>query len=181
MLLLVKGMLMRSLLSVTPSRRALLARSLASGATALALWGGATAAHAGTELVGGGFLVVEYDSCTDYGWTGTHQVLARMAPQGAPGNPEDETQIALLLATGTIAFRFESVRNYRYTQEIDTATYVWNGPWTVPEPSMNFYYDLYGDMPGTDDEALDELILHFYNFNEHPGCRVTAYLSLHRV
>ncbi|MCB1389340.1 MAG: hypothetical protein KDK12_09430 [Rhodobacteraceae bacterium] len=154
--------------------RTMAALSLAAAAVC------ATPAGAETELVGGGFLIVKYDSCSDYGWTGTHQVLARMAPQGAPGNPRNETQIALLLATGTIAFRYDSVRSYRYTQTIDTATYVWNGPWTPDAPTMNFYYDLYGEIPGPSDVALDELILHFNNFNEHPGCQVDAYLSLRR-
>jgi hypothetical protein len=155
----------------------------ASAAAAVAMIGiGASAmpAMAETEFVGGGFLVVKYNSCAEYGWTGTHQVLARMAPQGAPGNPANETQIALLLATGTIAFRYDSVRSYRYTQTIDQATYVWNGPWTPEEPTMNFYYDLYGDIPAANDTELDNLILHFSNFNEHPGCQVDAYLSLSR-
>ena len=84
------------------------------------------------------------------------------------------------LGTGTIAMRYDNIGAYRRTQTLEQATYVWNGPWTVDEPSMNFYYDLYGDIPRGSEEVIDELILHFNNFNEHEGCQVAAYLSLHR-
>ncbi|WP_334192607.1 hypothetical protein [Pararhodobacter sp.] len=151
-----------------------------AGLTLLALGCGGGTALAETEFLGGGFLVVKYDSCAEYGWTGTHQVLARLAPQGAPGNPEDQTQIALLLSTGTIAFRYDNVRRYRYTQTIDEATYVWNGPWSPEEPTMNFYYHYVGNIPSADDTAIDNLVLVFNNFNEHPGCQVDAYLALRR-
>ncbi|PTX00710.1 hypothetical protein C8N33_10952 [Pararhodobacter aggregans] len=155
-------------------------RARMAALTLLALGATSPAAGAETEFLGGGFLVVRNDSCAEYGWTGTHQVLARLAPQGAPGNPDDQTQVALLLSTGTIAFRFNSVRNYRYTQVIDQATYVWNGPWSPEEPTMNFYYHYVGNIPSPTDTALDNLVLVFNNFNEHPGCRVDAYLALRR-
>lgn len=137
----------------------------------------ATPLGATTELLGGGFLVGNA-RCADYGWRGTQQVLARMEPQGAPGNMANETQMALLLATGTISFRFDNKRRYRYTQQLGSATYVWNGPWTPETPSMTFSWNLYGDIPGPSSDTLPELIVDFDNFNEHPGCRMSAYLVM---
>jgi len=61
-----------------------------------ALIAAASPAAAITEYLGGGFLTVT-DSCAEFGWTGTHQVLVRMAPQGMDGNSETETQIALFM------------------------------------------------------------------------------------
>ena len=146
-------------------------------AAALAL--PATQAAAATELLGGGYLVA-HDSCAAHGWRGTHQVLARLAPQGAPGNPRTESQMALILATGAISFRFDNSGSYRFTHRLSAATYVWNGPWSPQSPTMTFSWNLYGDIPQPRAAALPELIIDFDNFNEHPGCRVTAYLALRR-
>lgn len=139
----------------------------------------ATPTGATTELLGGGFLV-GHGTCAEYGWVGTQQVLARMEPQGAPGNLANETQMSLMLSTGTIAFRFNNHGSYRYTEHLLSATYVWNGPWTPDAPTMNFSWNYYGNIPGTRDVALDKLIIDFENFNEHPGCRMSAYLVMHR-
>ncbi|WP_068303476.1 hypothetical protein [Pararhodobacter sp. CCB-MM2] len=160
------------------TERRRVAAGLAPALAVAGLMASGTAAFAGTELLGGGFLIAKYNTCDQYGWTGTHQLLARMAPQGAPGNPDDETQLSLMFNTGTIAMRYDNVEAYRRTQTLDQATYIWNGPWTVDEPTMNFYYDLYGDIPHGTEVALDDLVLHFNNFNELEGCQVAVYLSL---
>ena len=160
--------------------RPLAALAVAAGLSAAlpAVAQDAASAQGITEYLGGGYLTFS-DSCAQYGWTGIHQVMARAQPQGHPGNPENETQLALFFGTGTIAMRYDQEYSRRYAT-VTTATYVWNGPWTPDAPTMNFYYDLYGEIPGPSDVALDELILHFNNFNEHPGCQVDAYLSLRR-
>ncbi len=153
--------------------------TMLSAASLTLLLLGSAPLSAMTEMLGGGFMVGG-GTCADFGWVGTQQVLARMEPQGAPGNPADETQMALLLSTGTIAIRFDNERAYRHTQAVDQATYVWNGPWSPEEPTMSFSWNLYGDIPGTRDSELSELILDFDNFNEHPGCRMSVFLVLRR-
>ncbi|WP_127105274.1 hypothetical protein [Pararhodobacter zhoushanensis] len=140
----------------------------------------ATPAAATTEMLGGGFMVSRWGGCEDYGWVGTQQVLARMEPQGAPGNLANESQLSLLLSTGTIAIRYNNEGGYRRNQEITQATYVWNGPWTPDEPSMTLSWDLYGEIPEARDSALDQLVINFQNFNEHPGCRMSVFLVMQR-
>ena len=148
--------------------------SLALGA------GAATPAIGMTELLGGGYLVAQNNICAQYGWAGTHQVLARPQPQGAPGNERNVSQMSLLFGTGTVSFTFNNNGRYRSTQVIDTAAYVWNGPVMPADPTMSFSWYYYGDIPGRWDQELDQLIMEFSNFNEHEGCDMIAYLSLHR-
>ena len=148
--------------------------ALAAGAALVA------PAAATTELLGGGFMVSRWGGCEEFGWSGTQQVIARMEPQGAPGNLRDETQLALLLSTGAIAIRFNNEGGYRHTQQVTQATYVWNGPWSPQDPTTSFSWDLYGDIPHQTDTSFDELILNFDNFNEHPGCRMSVFLVMQR-
>ena len=154
-------------------------RATLGGMACVAL-GAATPALAGTELLGGGYLVSRNSACEQNGWGGVHQVLARFEPQGAWGNQPDISQMSLLFGTGTIAFTFNNNGRYRSTQVIESATYVWNGPYSPDEPTMSFSWYYYGDIPGRWDRELDQLILEFSNFNEHEGCEMIAYLSLHR-
>lgn len=148
-------------------------------ALGLALSLAATPALTATELLGGGVLVPEY-GCEEFGWTGPQPVVARLAPQGAQGNPRNETQMALLLGTGTIAMRF----NYNGgnpmgpPQAITSATYVWNGPWTPEQPTMQMSWHRYGLGLTRRTTELQEWVVYFNNFNEHAGCRMMAVLSL---
>lgn len=160
--------------STAPSRRR-------CGAAALAAFVGlgAVPATAMTEFLGGGFLTPAR-GCESYGWTGTHQVLARMQPQGHPGNPEDETQIALLLATGTIAFRLNINRGFRHVYQMTQATYVWNGPWSPDAPTMQLTFHPASDFPTRVWWEMPELVMRVENFNEHAGCTMWLYLSMIR-
>ena len=63
-------------------------QATAAGLALSAVIAAAQPASALTEYLGGGSLVVS-DSCAEYGWTGTHQTLIRIQPQGENGNPED--------------------------------------------------------------------------------------------
>ena len=147
---------------------------------ALAAMLAASPALTATELLGGGILVPQGTGCTEFGWTGPQPVVARLAPQGAPGNPARETQMALLLGTGTIAMRF----NYNggnpmaAPQAITSATYVWNGPWTPEEPSMTLSWHRYGIGFTRRTTEMQEWVIYFQNFNEHQGCQMMAVLSL---
>lgn len=135
---------------------------------------------ANTEFLGGGYLVAR-SGCSDFGWTGVHQALVRMQPQGFEGNDRTETQLSLLLGTGTIAYRFNDPRAYRRDFEVTQAVYVWNGPWVPDEPLAGMYYNMNSsilrDLEATE---LTEYSLVLTNFNEHPGCSMYLFANLHR-
>jgi hypothetical protein len=132
-----------------------------------------------TEYLGGGYLTLG-QGCEQYGWSGIHQILARAQPQGHPGNPDSETQLALFFATGTIAMRYDLEYSRRFVP-VDSATYVWNGPWTPDEPTMEVAYDAYyGDWLMDEDDDLISVNIYLNNFNEHSGCSAEMRLALGR-
>lgn len=132
-----------------------------------------------TEFLGGGYLTLG-SGCARYGWSGIHQVLARAQPQGHPGNPDDESQLALYFATGTIAMRYDLEYSRRFVP-VDSATYVWNGPWTPDAPTMQIAYDAYyGDWLMEDSDDLISVNILLSNFNEHRGCSAEMRLALGR-
>ncbi len=151
----------------------------ALAAVALGL-GAATPASAMTEYLGGGYLYPANDGCSAHGWTGTHQVLARMQPQGAAGNPRNETQLALLLGTGTIAVRMNLDHGIRWSYAPTQATYVWNGPWSPEDPTMRFLFSPDADFPIGNDQEYTRIVARVENFNEHEGCTMWMYLLLRR-
>jgi len=140
---------------------------------------GATPAAAFTEYLGGGFVVVS-DSCNEFGWSGTHQVLVRMEPQGMPGNADEETQIAILLNTGTVAMRLNIDSGRNATYPMLAATYVWNGPWSPEEPTMQIRFDPDAQWPLTAGSLMDRFSVTIDNFNEHLGCVAWLNASLAR-
>lgn len=150
---------------------AMLALAMASGA-----------ASAVTELLGGGVLVPEGSECASHGWRGPQPVVARLELQGAPGNSTTESQLALLLGTGTIAMRFDynGGNPMGPAQTLRSATYVWNGPWTPERPSMTIGWHRYGASMSASTTYDHEWVLYFNNFNEHAGCRMMAVLSLRK-
>lgn len=158
-------------------------RALRTGlAAALAFGLSASGAAAATELMGGGVLVPEGTSCDSYGWSGAQPFVARLEPQGAPGNPAGETQMALLLGTGSIAMRFHynGGNPMGPPQTITSATYVWNGPWTPADPTMTIGWHPYGRQLTAQTTEMREWVLYLNNFNEHSGCRMMAVMSLRK-
>lgn len=134
-----------------------------------------------TEYLGGGYLTLS-DSCADFGWTGTHQIMVRAQPQGLPGNDRNLSQLALFFATGTIAMKYDASEMQMDGVEVEEASYVWNGPWIPQIPSMTISYRArYGDSLQSGDEDLSSVMLIFGNFNEHDGCTATARVSLGRI
>ncbi|MCB1396397.1 MAG: hypothetical protein H6898_06980 [Rhodobacter sp.] len=161
--------------------RPLAALAVAAGLSAAlpAVAQDAASAQGITEYLGGGYLTFS-DSCAQYGWTGIHQVMARAQPQGHPGNPENETQLALFFGTGTIAMRYDQEYSRRYAT-VTTATYVWNGPWTPEEPIMAIAYDAYyGDWLMDEQDDLISVNIHLSNFNELRGCSAEMRLAFGR-
>ena len=158
-------------------------RSRRGIATAVTLGLGLVAgapALANTEFLGGGYLVPRA-GCEPFGWVGAHQVLVRMQPQGFEGNDRSETQLSLLLGTGTIAYRFNDPRAFRRDFEVTQAVYVWNGPWAPEDPAAGMYYNMNSSiLSGPDATELTEYALVLTNFNEHEGCSVFLYANLHR-
>ncbi len=152
--------------------------ALAGAVTAVSLLGGSPAL-AITEYLGGGFITVS-DSCAEYGWTGTHQVLVRMEPQGMRDNAEDETQIALLMNTGTIAMRVNLDRGVRHVYNLTQAVYVWNGPFAPDEPTMKITFNPNADWPLSAGWQINRLAATIDNFNEHEGCVAWLRASLVR-
>ncbi|MCB1406196.1 MAG: hypothetical protein KDK01_08010 [Rhodobacteraceae bacterium] len=139
----------------------------------------ASPAAAVTEYLGGGFITVS-DSCAAFGWTGTHQVNVRLEPQGQIGNSPNETQIAMLLNTGTIAVRLNMNRGVRQVYTPLQAVYVWNGPYMPQEPTMRFAFDPNADWPLTGGPEIERLHVTLENFNEHEGCVGWLYATLVR-
>lgn len=150
-------------------------------AAAVAVVAASGPVNATTELLGGGVLVPQ-SGCEQFGWNGPQPVVARLAPQGAPGNDPRETQLALLLGTGTIAMRY----NYNGgnamgpAQQLTSATYVWNGPWTPTRPTMTMGWHRYGSSISERTTEIREWTVYFTNFNEHAGCRMMAVLTLRK-
>ncbi|WP_323035482.1 hypothetical protein [Pararhodobacter sp.] len=130
-----------------------------------------------TEYLGGGFITVD-DVCAQYGWTGTHQVMLRMEPQGLPDNAENETQMAILMNTGTIALRLNLDHGIRYSYTPTQAVYIWNGPYAPASPTMTLSFGIDADWPLRGDYMIERLQVRIYNFNEHPGCSAWLYGSL---
>jgi len=160
------------------------AENAVRGAAVAALALAATFAQSGqaagfTEYLGGGFIQVR-EGCEDFGWSGTHQVMIRMQPQGMQGNPEDETQMALIMGTGTIAVRLDIDRGVRRSYVPTEATYIWNGPYSPEEPTMSFSFDPDGSWLLNETASMDRFHAIVENFNEHEGCRVELFGSLYR-
>lgn len=154
-------------------------RALIPSALMAALTLGAAPASAMTEYLGGGFIEIR-SGCEDFGWAGTHQVLIRMEPQGLDGNATDETQMSLLMNTGTIALRFNLDRGIRYSYTPTQAVYVWNGPNIPAEPTMSFAFGIDADWPLRGEYMIERLQVSINNFNEHEGCSAWLYGSLVR-
>lgn len=152
--------------------------TLAGAALGLSLVG-VSPALAITEYLGGGFISVDRN-CATFGWTGTHQVLLRLEPQGESGNAANETQMAILMNTGTIALRMNLNRGFRHTYSMDQAVYVWNGPHSPNEPTMQFTFNPDSDFPTGAGYEIERLNIRVYNFNEHAGCTARLYGSLVR-
>ena len=134
-----------------------------------------------TEYLGGGFLrpVLATEACEKHGWHGVHQLVARMQPQGARGNPDHESQLSLLMATGTIALRYNLDRGIKATYTPSVAAIIWNGPYVPEKPAMRLeWYG--GTWPVGDDRDFPQVRLRIENFNEHEGCTVDVSLFLHR-
>lgn len=137
----------------------------------------ATPVAATTEYLGGGFLRMDA-GCAQYGWTGTHQMLVRLEPQGVGDNAEDVTQLAMLFGTGTIAVRLNIDRGIRASYTPTQATYVWNGPYTPEEPTMTFAFGLNGEWILSGDDEIRRLYANIDNFNEHEGCTARFHATL---
>ena len=154
---------------------------LSALAGALLVAGLATSASAQNfaEYLGGGFLTVN-DGCAQYGWSGTHQVMVRMEPQGVGGNPADMTQMALLFSTGTVAVRLNLDRGVRTVYAPLQATYVWNGPWTPEAPTTTFAFSPNGTWPLSGGTEMRRLTVIIDNFNEHAGCSAQLQANLQR-
>jgi hypothetical protein len=141
----------------------------AAGLALSAVIAAAQPASALTEYLGGGSLVVS-DSCAEYGWTGTHQTLIRIQPQGENGNPEDDTQIALMMNTGTMALRVNLDHGIRHEYSLTQAVYIWNGPYSPDEPSMTVAFHLNADWPLRAGAEIERFNMILFDFNEHEGC-----------
>jgi len=153
-----------------------------SAFTGMALAAGlavATPAHGFAEYLGGGYIRMS-DACTPYGWTGTHQVMVRLEPQGVDANPADITQMSLLFGTGTMAVRLNLDRGIRHSYTPTQATYVWNGPWTPDAPTMTFAFSPNGTWPLAGGVELRGVHAIIDNFNEHAGCSAHFYANLRR-
>jgi len=157
-------------------RGALAAALIAALGTAL---GVAAPAGAVTEYLGGGFLVMG-NGCARYGWTGTHQVMMRLEPQGVGGNPDTETQMSLLLGTGTIALRVNIDRGIRHVYSPSQAVYVWNGPYAPAQPGMTLSFGMNGTWVLGGGAELRRVQIRFGNFNEHDGCNAVLNATLVR-
>lgn len=136
-------------------------------------------AQANTEYLGGGYIVIER-GCNAYGWSGTQQVMVRAQPQGLEGNDANQTQLALLLGTGTMAFRLNMNRGFRFTYTPTQAVYIWNGPYAPADPTMSFLFNPDSDWLLSGDQEIQRLNAIIYNFNEHPGCQARLFASLAR-
>lgn len=154
------------------------AAALAAGGFAAVL-AASSPAMAITEYLGGGFITVS-DSCAAYGWTGSHQVVVRLEPQGEAGNARHETQMALLMNTGSIAVRLNLDRGLRHEYTPTQAIYVWNGPHMPHEPTMRFAFNPNADWPLGAGPQIERLNVTLHNFNEHEGCVGWLYASLVR-
>lgn len=128
-----------------------------------------------TEYLGGGFVELS-EACLEHGWNDRQQVLMRAQPQGLSGNPDNETQIALFFATGTIAFRVDldagsNDGSMTTTYDLNGATYVWNGPYTPQEPTMQLATGFRETIGFSQrDRRPDVEIFYLRNFNEHADC-----------
>lgn len=134
-----------------------------------------------TEYFGGGYMTFNRQ-CAASGWGGTHQIMVRMQPQGMPGNPRAESQMALYFTTGTIAIRYNhATERMNSGARITQATYVWNGPFVPQRPIMTISYrSRYGDYIPRGGPNLSSVFLTFANFNETRGCTATARISMGR-
>ena len=153
-------------------------RALAGVALTASLFA-ATPALAITEYLGGGFVTVS-DSCAEFGWSGTHQVLMRIEPQGMAGNASDETQISLMMNTGTIAMRVNLNRGVRHVYDLTQAIYIWNGPFVPEEPTMKITFNRDADWPPSARWQMERVAAIIDNFNEHEGCVARLHASLVR-
>lgn len=134
-----------------------------------------------TEYLGGGFLTPMHGTtgCADYGWNGVHQLVARLQPQGARGNPDDDSQLSLMLATGTIALRYNLDRGIKASYTPSLAAIIWNGPYVPAKPEMRLeWYG--GTWPVGNMPEFPQVRLRVENFNEHIGCTVDISLFLRR-
>ncbi|GAB4265586.1 MAG: hypothetical protein Kow0013_13840 [Pararhodobacter sp.] len=134
-----------------------------------------------TEYLGGGYLTLN-ETCAEFGWSGTHQIMVRAQPQGMPGNPENESQMAIFFATGVISFRYDQTEEtLSGGAPAHEATYVWNGPWSPATPTMTISTrSRYGDQLTSGAADVRSLYLTLGNFNEHEGCTATMRVSLGR-
>lgn len=135
-----------------------------------------------TEFMGGGFLApVDWtaEACASHGWTGVHQLIARLQPQGGRGNLRDESQLSLMLATGTVAMRYNLDRGIRATYRPTQSVHIWNGPWVPETPTMGLSW-FGGDWPVGNAPEFPNIRLRIENWNEHEGCTVEVSLFLRR-
>ena len=145
------------------------------------------AAQAGTritEYLGGGYMGFS-EECEAHGWSGTQQIMVRLQPQGMPGNDANESQVAIYFPTGTIAFRYDRTEfdgnNMYAPHPIDTAVYVWNGPWVPEMTSMQLHsFARYGGFISSGDQRIHSLYMMLNNFNELEGCRASMRVSIAR-
>lgn len=154
-----------------------------AGCAALSVMASVGAAQAATEYVGGGFVELS-SACAEHGWNGRQQVLMRIEPQGLPGNDRNETQIALLFATGTIAYRVDldagsSGQGMQTTYEVEQPVYIWNGPYAPETPTMSMFTGYREGISFRAGERRPDVeIFNLSNFNEHSGCTARVVVML---
>ncbi|MCC0072860.1 MAG: hypothetical protein H6900_06170 [Rhodobacter sp.] len=156
------------------------ARGRAAAATLAACVATATAhpTLAATEFFGGGYMYAWSDGCATIGWTGTHQILARWAPQGTPENAWNTSHITLLLPTGTISFGFDTSQQRREFQPLPTTpSYIWNDVWTPTNPRMQIVIGE-GPNPWVDQT---EMVFGLTHFSESDSCEMRVVLTMSKL